>query len=214
MSPSYSERLKANSDKVAGFMDHHGEYLESMKGVTGTVARLLHSAFKERTIEQQNDTNNRWTISAVMTKVMDAVSPKGNGLFGFFKKEEPEKDAFGLPGLQSMPAAHASRDLLAELNITSNDISEYSATKVTPSERPLSSGEILQQLNITSNDIDNVTSGEILKALNISSNPIVAQIGEDWNRSIGTPQFSPEDELNRRTQKSSLQSGIHSPLNL
>lgn len=207
---SYSERLQANSGKVNAFMENHGEYLENMKGITGTVMRLLHSVFKNNVQEQEKDVNNKWTISAVMTKVMDAVSPEGKGIFGFFKKDQqPQKDPFDLPGLQSMPAPKSTADILNELNITSNDISNIGHT---PASNSIAN--ILEELNITSNDISNVTAKEIMDSLNISSNPIVAQIGEDWNREIGTPRFSQEDEINRRVQRTSMQSGMDAPLNL
>lgn len=199
----YTERLQANSDKVVGFMGNHGEQLDSMKGVCGTVARMLNTVFGNNISKPENDTASKWTLSAILTKVLDVVSPerenKKGGLLSFWKKaDEPQKDAFDLPGLQSMSSpGSSSADILRELKITSNDIG---------------TAQILNDLNITSNSMDDVMAGETLRALNISSNPMVQVMAKEFGQSTGTSLS--HDDMNRIVQKTSMQSGMNSPLNL
>ncbi|MEG1350639.1 MAG: hypothetical protein RSD49_21665 [Hafnia sp.] len=200
MSTSYSDRLNANSDKVIGYMDRHGESLQSLSGITGTVSRLLSATFKSPSSHEQ-DANRSWSLSAILTKVMDVVSPnKGKGLLSFWSKDKaPQPDPFTLPGLNTIaPVGQSTGDLLKTLNITSNDIG---------------TAQIINDLHITSNSMDNVLAGEILRDLKISSNPMVQVMAKELGAATGvTP--APEDEANRRVQKTSMQSGMNSPLNL
>lgn len=147
--------LNENKNSVVSFLEKSGEAI-GLGALGRKMAGVLNFSFSQN-FENDNKAGSAWYATAFMSVITSAT----DAIKGFFSKEK-EKDAYPFPQMQQMNAGPKApvKDLLAELNISSNSMDDVMGK------------ELLKSLNITSNDLKDVASQEIMRDFNITSNDI------------------------------------------
>ncbi|MDU8350705.1 hypothetical protein RYA05_02235 [Pseudomonas syringae pv. actinidiae] len=163
MNTPISNALTENKNSVVSFLEKSGESI-GFGALGKKMAGILDLSFASN---DAPGNKSSWYMAAVMSVVTSAT----DAIKGFFTKEKSPND-YPFPEMQAISSGPAApvKDLLRELNITSNDLDQSTGRDLlkvlnisSTSPRDMTSAEIMRDLNIGANDMNDVMNKEVQK---------------------------------------------------